>query len=167
MRLKTFIFVLVPVVLAFVSGCKSSQATNGEAVAAPNFTVESVSLPMKVVNASSLKGKVTLVDFWATWCGPCRYTMPIVQSLYNRYKSQGFDVVAITDEDRSKVNQFRQTNGINYPMYLDNVHSANLNFNVHHLPTMFLINKKGQVVYEHTGGDISATELQGLIEANL
>ena len=159
---------LVPAFLIslLVSGCGSSAEPEG--TLAPKFSVQTVSTPVRLLGLDDFKGKVVLVDFWATWCVPCRATMPIVHSIYQDYKDKGLDVVAITDEPRSKVEEFRNLNKqIDYPMYLDNNHVSAIGFGLRTLPTMFIINRKGRVVYTHVGGDIDQYKLKDILEASL
>lgn len=66
-----------------------------------------------------LKGKVALVNVWATWCPPCQQEMPALNALYRKYKDSGLVVLGITDEESTKVKQFIQTKGYGYPILID------------------------------------------------
>ena len=148
-----------------LTGCDSSPQVSG--TPAPDFSVQSLDTPVRLLGLKDFKGKVLIVDFWATWCVPCRETMPVIYSAYHQYKDKGLDVVAITDERRSVVAQFRSMNKIDYPMYLDNNHDANRAFGVKSLPTMFVINKKGEVVYSEVGAPLDQYKLKDAIDASL
>jgi peroxiredoxin len=93
-----------------------------------------------------LKGKVVLVNFWATWCPPCRKEMPDLQALYDRYKDQGFVVVSISDEEAAKVQPFIAERKITYPVLLDPGRKVNDLFQVEGIPKSFVYNREGKLV---------------------
>jgi peroxiredoxin len=93
-----------------------------------------------------LKGKVVLVNFWATWCPPCRKEMPDLQALYDRYKDQGFVVVSISDEEAAKVQPFIAEQKITYPVLLDPGRKINDLFQVEGIPKSFVYNREGKLV---------------------
>ncbi len=93
-----------------------------------------------------LKGKVVLVNFWATWCPPCRKEMPDLQALYDTYKEQGFLVLSISDEEASKVSPFIAERKITYPVLLDPGRKVNDAFVVEGIPKSFVYNREGKMV---------------------
>ena len=93
-----------------------------------------------------LKGKVVLVNFWATWCPPCRKEMPDLQALYDKYKDQGFVVLSISDEEAAKVQPFITERKITYPVLLDPGRKVNDLFQVEGIPKSFVYDRKGQIV---------------------
>jgi len=93
-----------------------------------------------------LKGKVVLVNFWATWCPPCRKEMPDLQALYDKYKDQGFVVLAISDEDIAKVSSFIAERKIGYPILLDPGRKVNDAFIVEGIPKSFVYDREGKLV---------------------
>jgi len=93
-----------------------------------------------------LKGKVVLVNFWATWCPPCRKEMPDLQALYDKYKDQGFVVLAISDEDIAKVSSFIAERKIGYPILLDPGRKVNDAFIVEGIPKSFVYDREGKMV---------------------
>jgi peroxiredoxin len=93
-----------------------------------------------------LKGKVVLVNFWATWCPPCRKEMPDLQALYDKYKDQGFVVVSISDEEAAKVQPFISERKISYPVLLDPGRKVNELFQVEGIPKSFVYNREGKLV---------------------
>ena len=97
---------------------------------------------------SALRGKVVLVNFWATWCPPCRKEMPDLESLYGRFKDQGFVIVAISDEDAAKVKPFIAERNITYPILLDPGRKVNDLFVVEGIPKSFVYDRGGQLVAE-------------------
>ena len=93
-----------------------------------------------------LRGKVVLVNFWATWCPPCRKEMPDLQALYDKYKDQGFVVLAISDEEMAKVTPFIGQRGISYPVLLDPGRKVNEEFIVEGIPKSFVYDREGKLV---------------------
>lgn len=93
-----------------------------------------------------LHGKVVLLNFWATWCPPCRKEMPDLQALYEKYKGQGFIVLSISDEEAAKVTPFIQQNHITYPVMLDPGRKVNDLFHVDGIPKSFVYDRDGSLV---------------------
>jgi len=93
-----------------------------------------------------LKGKVVLVNFWATWCPPCRKEMPDLQALYDKYKDQGFVVLSISDEEAAKVSPFVTERNISYPVLLDPGRKVNDAFVVEGIPKSFVYDREGKLV---------------------
>lgn len=93
-----------------------------------------------------LHGKVVLVNFWATWCPPCRKEMPDLQALYDTYKGQGFVVLSISDEESAKVAPFIAQQKISYPVLLDPGRHVNDAFIVEGIPKSFVYDREGKLV---------------------
>jgi len=93
-----------------------------------------------------LKGKVVLVNFWATWCPPCRKEMPDLQALYEKYKDQGFLVLSISDEEVGKVSPFIAERKISYPVLLDPGRKVAEEFVVEGIPKSFVYDREGKMV---------------------
>lgn len=93
-----------------------------------------------------LKGKVVLVNFWATWCPPCRKEMPDLDALYNKFKNQGFVVLAISDEEAAKVTPYIAEHKISYPVMLDPGRKVNDAFIVEGIPKSFVYDRNGKMV---------------------
>lgn len=93
-----------------------------------------------------LKGKVVLVNFWATWCPPCRKEMPDLQALYDKYQKQGFVVLSISDEEPAKVQPFITERKITYPVLLDPGRKVNEEFQVEGIPKSFVYDREGKLV---------------------
>ena len=93
-----------------------------------------------------LKGKVVLVNFWATWCPPCRKEMPDLQALYDKYKEQGLVVLSISDEEAAKVSPFIAERKISYPVLLDPGRKVAEKFVVEGIPKSFVYDREGKLV---------------------
>ncbi len=93
-----------------------------------------------------LRGKVVVVNFWATWCPPCRKEMPDLESLYKKYQDKGLIILAISDEDAPKVKPFVTEQGVKYPILLDPGSKVNDLFQVQGIPRTFVYDREGKLV---------------------
>ena len=95
---------------------------------------------------SSLRGKVVLVNFWATWCPPCRKEMPDIETLYHRFEKKGLVVLSISDEDAAKVQPFIAEHKYSYPILLDPGHKVGQLMIVDGIPKTFIYGRDGKLV---------------------
>ncbi len=109
-----------------------------------DFTL--VDLQGKSWHLQDLRGKVVLVNFWATWCPPCRKEMPDLDTLYKRFKDQGFVVLALSDEEAAKVTPFINERKIGYPILLDPGRKVAELFQVDGIPKSFVYDRTGKLV---------------------
>ena len=93
-----------------------------------------------------LRGKVVLVNFWATWCPPCRKELPDLETLYTRFKDQGLVILAISDEDAAKVKPFIAERDIRFPILLDPGRKVNELFQIEGIPKSFVYDRGGKLV---------------------
>ena len=93
-----------------------------------------------------LKGKVVLLNFWATWCQPCRKEVPDLEALYKQFESQGLVVLGISDDEPDKVRAFVQQQGVTYPVLLDGGSKVNHLFQVDGIPKTFVYDREGKIV---------------------
>jgi len=102
---------------------------------------------------SSFKGKVVLLNFWATWCPPCRAEMPSMEKLYTSLKGKDFEILAVNlQEDPKTVKEFVTKNGYTFPILLDSSGKTGSVYGVRGIPTTYLIDKEGFVVGGTGGG---------------
>ncbi len=99
----------------------------------------------------NLKGRVLYVDFWASWCGPCRISLPVMEQLFNEFNEQGFTVVAVNlDKNISEAKAFLKDHPVSYPLIRDDG-SLPKRFGVQGMPTAFLVDHTGTVRAVHEG----------------
>ena len=124
----------------------SAQAAEEEGVVAPNFTLKN--LDREEVSLSQFRGKYVLVNFWATWCGPCKVEMPSLEVLYQRFKSKNFALLAISNDmfGSTIVKPFVKASNLNFPILLDQRLKASNAFGVTSLPSTFMIDPEGKII---------------------
>ena len=110
----------------------------------PEFTLHD--LAGKEWKFSELRGHVVVVNFWATWCPPCRKEMPDLETLYERFQSKGLVVLAISDEEAAKVAPFIRERGVTFPVLLDPERKVNKTFIVEGIPHSFVYDREGNLV---------------------
>ncbi len=121
---------------------------------APSFVVETLEGAERAL--ADLKGKVVLLDFWATWCEPCLETMPRLQKLHSANVGKGFEVYGVSiDEDKNRVDKIRKMInklGISYPTFVDAKPTpAWYRFKVRAIPAMYLLDRQSRIVAQWTG----------------
>lgn len=134
--------------------------------AAPEFELKDAS--GKIVHLADYKGKVVLLDFWATWCGPCKIEIPWFSDFQRQYKDRGFEVVGIAmDQDGWKVvAPFAKERKINYRLVIGDDRTGDQYGGIEALPTTFVIDREGRIASVHVG--LSAKkEFQDAIESVL
>lgn len=117
-----------------------------------------------VVRLEALRGKVVLVNFWATWCPYCRHEMPAMDEFYRDYRDKGFEILALSqDEDAAEVRRFMAKEGYRFPAAMADASSARAFGSASRLPTSFVIDKHG-VVCHKISGQVHYARLKGLVE---
>lgn len=138
-------------VIATIEPVGEQPSARSPSFPAPDFTLPALSgAPIRL---SDLRGKVVLLNFWVTWCGPCRTEMPTLDALYQRYKERGLEVLAVNlDVDSTvDVGAFVREVGVTFRVGLDPSSSTARTYQVLGLPTTYLIDRAGNVVVKEAG----------------
>ena len=153
---------------AAVGAPLSSLPAPREGFLAPDFTLDM--LQGDRIRLSDLRGKIVVVNFWATWCPPCRAETPALEKSYEKYKDSGVIIVGVdlTDQDSlSDVAAFVQEFGLTYPILLDRDGSVGLRYRLQGLPSTFFVNRQGVIRTVVVGGPMSETFIRSKVEALL
>jgi peroxiredoxin len=132
---------------------------------APEITVKSVDGAS--TKLASLRGRVVLIDFWATWCPPCRKGLPETQALYNSYGKKGLAVLTISDEPKGTVTPYLKSNKLTFPAFLDQDGATNKAYHIEAIPTVAVIDKSGNLSSFFVGLQDKAVILSALKKAGL
>lgn len=167
-RLHLFL-ILLAAASPFTGDAAAADRDQGPA---PAFTLESTTGERMTLAAALERGPV-IVDFWATWCGPCKQSLPELQQLYERYGERGLTILAIsTDEPRNrpKISSTARSLGLTFPILIDADKRAAQLYRVESIPMTFLIDREGRIRSLHRGfrrGDtgILEQELLPLLDA--
>ena len=133
-------FAIGAIAVVTLAGCAVESANIGSR--APDAKLEMLTEPGKMVSIQG-QSNVRIIDFWATWCGPCRQSMPFIENLHKKYKDKGVQVMGVTDEPRGVVEKFHQELGYDYPIFLDSYGDANRRYAVRAIPHVVVIGKNG------------------------
>lgn len=137
--------------LAFTAFAATSLASSGlTGQSAPDFALKSSS--GENLRLSEFRGDVVMVNFWATWCGPCRQEMPLLDELYARYGRVGFSLLGVNiDDNQSKAMTMISELGVNFPVLFDSSKEVSKLYDVDAMPVTVLIDREGTVRYVHQG----------------
>ena len=146
------------VALAVKQGNRQESAISGKP--APE-----IALPLLGGGKSAIqRGKITVIDFWATWCAPCRASMPRVQQVWKEYKPSGVELYSVDTDDpspdrESQVSEFLMQNRLTFPVVLDDG-TAEQAFAIANLPTMLVLDKDGKIAWSHVGALTASHETE-------
>ncbi|MBI5892912.1 MAG: TlpA family protein disulfide reductase [Deltaproteobacteria bacterium] len=131
---------------------------------AKEFSLET--MEGKKVSIGDFKGKVVFLNFWATWCPPCKFEMPAMENLYKRYKDKGLEIVAVNlQEGADTVKRFMQKNGYTFTALLDSNGDVSAVYNVSYLPITYIIDKNGKLVGKAIGArEWDSSSITNLVE---
>lgn len=162
------VWTMVSRVPSAVGAPLSTSPSPREGFLAPDFTLDT--LQGEPIKLSELRGKIVVVNFWATWCLPCRAETPALEKSYEQYEGRGVVIlgVNVTNQDLvSAVESFVQEFGLTYPIPLDRDGRVGFLYQVQGLPTTFFINREGVIRTVVVGGPMSETFIGSKIEALL
>lgn len=128
----------------------SAQAAQKLSGKAPDFTLPS----NKNLNVrlSELKGEVVMINFWASWCGPCKQEMPILEELYSRYSRGGFTILGVNVEpEKEAANKILKDIPVSFPILYDTESKVSELYNVEAMPSTVIVDRNGNMRYLHRG----------------
>lgn len=136
--------------LAAAAAClaPAALASGSAATPAPDFE-----LPLRsggTVKLADLRGKVVMLNFWASWCGPCRQEFPILDEMYRKYQPMGFTLVGVNVESETKdAERFLSSTPVSFPIAFDSENAVSGKYGVSAMPTTLLVDRKGNVRWLH------------------
>lgn len=138
--------VLLASVMFFISAAQAADVQGK----APDFTLKSSS--GKNLKLSEHRGEVVLLNFWASWCGPCRKEMPYLEQIQEKYSDYGFTVMGVNvEEDSSKAKKMLKDIPVSFPILYDTTNSVSKAYKVSAMPTTVIIDRDGNMRYLHKG----------------
>jgi peroxiredoxin len=118
--------------------------------AAPPF--ELAAMAGNTVNLAQYRGQVVMINFWATWCGPCRQEMPLLEQLYRKYKPMGFTLLGVNVEpDSAAAARWLEATPVSFPILFDVDSKVSKLYSVQGMPSTVIVDRKGQVRWVHRG----------------
>jgi len=149
----------------FAVGSMAASDLAGQA--APDFVLKSAT--GENLRLSEYRGDVVMINFWATWCGPCRQEMPLLDELYNRYQRVGFNLLGVNiDDDPRRAMKMIEDLGVSFPVLFDEFKVVSKLYQVEAMPVTVIVDREGTVRYVHHGykpgyEDHYLTEIRSLL----
>jgi len=132
----------------------------GKTVPAPGFSFERLDRDGRL-SLESLRGKVVVINFWASWCGPCKEEAPALEAAWRRHRNRGVVVVGVDVEDvASDARRFARENGLTYPLVHDGAGKTIERYGLTGLPETFFVRRDGKIVPKQVAGRIDEEELE-------
>ncbi len=152
--MRFFLLFNLLLLLSLLIACSSEDPrsyTSSYNLQMPEFSLKDIN--GNIVHSKDLKGKIILIDFWTTWCMPCRMEIPHLIKLQEKYAKKGFTVLGINLENKKRevIKAFAQKNKINYPILMGDQKTAGKFGSIQSIPTAFLIDKEGNINSKFVG----------------
>lgn len=156
--MKQHLFALVLSLFAFTfNACARSDTGNvGKTVPAAQFEY--------IANQASTAGKPYILEFWATWCPPCRQSIPHLNEVYAKYKSKGLVVVGVSNEDAATVKTFMKNMPMNYTVALEKSDTLSKTFGIRGIPHAMVVDKGGKIVWEGHPLELTDAVIEGVLK---
>jgi cytochrome c biogenesis protein CcmG/thiol:disulfide interchange protein DsbE len=116
--------------------------------------------------APELKGRAYILEFWATWCGPCRKSIPHLNEIHRKYKDRGLEIIGVTDEDRQTVRNFTKEVPIEYTVAHDPYGKLGEQFQIEGIPHAMIVDKTGKIVWEGHPSSLPEARLESVLKAD-
>ncbi len=165
-----FIIILLNIFISLILFERSPLAATSlqKGSVAPDFTLQS--LTGKPISLSDYRGKIVILNFWASWCSPCKEEMPAFQSFHEKYNNKGATILSINvthrDRNRKQLLQFIKNNDLTFPILLDEKGKVTEMYQILIIPTTFVIDQKG-MIQNKVLGPLNEAQIQNLLgEAN-
>ncbi|MGI8315407.1 thiol-disulfide oxidoreductase ResA [Halobacillus mangrovi] len=151
-------------VFAIVSTLKDDNAVIAKGEKAPNFQLEKFGSEGETIELKDLEGKGVMLNFWATYCGPCKDEMPYMEELYPKYKEKGVEILAVNlDTTELVVKRFVDRYDLTFPVLQDKGGQVMDLYNIGPIPTTLFINADGEIV-EQVTGPLTLGKLEGYLQ---
>ncbi len=147
MALNHYRQIMLSLLLLIISSSPMAAAVQDPA---PDFTLKS--LGGENLKLSELRGEVVMVNFWASWCGPCRQEMPLLDQLYKRYQPMGFTILGVNvEENAGAAKKVLQEQPVSFPILFDPSNQVSELYQVSAMPSTFLVDRDGKLRFLHKG----------------
>ncbi len=140
------------------------RVENPESLGVPAQDFSLVDIDGNTHTLADYEGQVVIVNFWATWCNPCRAEMPALQEVYDKYKDDGLVLLAINqDESLATINAFADEYELSFPILLDDTLQVSRQYDIQAYPSTFFIDRRGRVRNSEFGGPMSKSFIESQI----
>ncbi len=162
--MRKILILLTAMVLAITLAAGCAKSVSEEGITAPDFQLKSLDGP--TITLSSLRGRPVVLNFWATWCGPCRYEMPFLQQLFSdpKWQARGLVILAVNlQESEAMVREFMTENALSFTVLLDATGEASRLYNIASIPTTYVIDKDGIIKNDRIGAFSGKAQIEQMI----